>query len=128
MMMNLKIDTKEKFHEITLQAPQLTANMTGIWEETLTELQKKPPYNVIMNMGSVEELELEAGAALVQWQHQWYEQSHSFVLCHVKDAIEKVLDDAEMLEHLNITPTLSEAWDIVQMEEIERELLDGFEE
>ena len=26
---------------------------------------------------------------------------------------------------LNITPTESEAWDIVQMEEIERELLDG---
>jgi hypothetical protein len=29
---------------------------------------------------------------------------------------------------MNITPTESEAWDIVQMEEIERELLDGEEE
>ena len=28
------------------------------------------------------------------------------------------------LEQLNVTPTESEAWDIVQMEEIERELLD----
>jgi len=26
---------------------------------------------------------------------------------------------------MNITPTESEAWDIIQMEEIERELLDG---
>ena len=26
---------------------------------------------------------------------------------------------------MNVTPTESEAWDIVQMEEIERELLDG---
>ena len=31
----------------------------------------------------------------------------------------------EIAEILNITPTESEAWDIVQMEEIERELLDG---
>jgi hypothetical protein len=31
----------------------------------------------------------------------------------------------EVLEMWNITPTESEAWDIVQMEEIERELLDG---
>ena len=31
----------------------------------------------------------------------------------------------EMLEVMNVTPTESEAWDIVQMEEIERELMDG---
>jgi hypothetical protein len=29
---------------------------------------------------------------------------------------------------MNVTPTESEAWDIVQMEEIERELLDDGEE
>jgi hypothetical protein len=29
---------------------------------------------------------------------------------------------------MNVTPTESEAWDIVQMEEIERELLGGDEE
>jgi len=31
----------------------------------------------------------------------------------------------ELLDFLNHTPTESEAWDIVQMEEIERELLDS---
>jgi hypothetical protein len=30
-----------------------------------------------------------------------------------------------LLELMNVTPTESEAWDIVQMEEIERELLGG---
>ena len=30
----------------------------------------------------------------------------------------------QLLETMNITPTESEAWDIVQMEEIERELMD----
>ena len=33
------------------------------------------------------------------------------------------LDTNDLLEILNITPTESEAWDIVQMEEIEREYL-----
>ena len=32
------------------------------------------------------------------------------------------------LVFLNVTPTESEAWDIVQMEEIERELLDNTDE
>jgi hypothetical protein len=33
------------------------------------------------------------------------------------------LDELDLTDILNITPTESEAWDIVQMEEIERELL-----
>jgi hypothetical protein len=36
-----------------------------------------------------------------------------------------LLEKEELLELMNITPTESEAWDIVQMEEIERELLDN---
>ncbi len=34
-----------------------------------------------------------------------------------------MLEENELLEVMNVTPTVSEAWDIVQMEEIERELL-----
>jgi len=39
--------------------------------------------------------------------------------------VEDWLDKNELLEVMNVTPTESEAWDIVQMEEIEREFLDG---
>jgi hypothetical protein len=38
--------------------------------------------------------------------------------------VEEFLDQNDLLEMMNITPTQSEAWDIVQMEEIEREFLD----
>jgi hypothetical protein len=37
--------------------------------------------------------------------------------------VEEFFDQLELLDVLNFTPTESEAWDIVQMEEIERELL-----
>jgi hypothetical protein len=36
-----------------------------------------------------------------------------------------LVDLTEFGEVMNLTPTESEAWDIVQMEEIERELLDS---
>ena len=41
--------------------------------------------------------------------------------------VEKVFEKLELLELMNITPTESEAWDILQMEEIERELLNNSE-
>jgi hypothetical protein len=37
--------------------------------------------------------------------------------------VEDMLDSNDLLEMMNVTPTESEAWDIVQMEEIERDLL-----
>jgi hypothetical protein len=42
---------------------------------------------------------------------------------HVKESF----FNANLLEKINYTPTESEAWDIVQMEEIERELDTDFE-
>jgi hypothetical protein len=38
--------------------------------------------------------------------------------------VEEFLDKIEVLDLLNYTPTETEAWDIVQMEEIERELFE----
>jgi len=43
----------------------------------------------------------------------------------VRKEVEAFLDQKELLELMNATPTESEAYDIVQMEEIERELLGG---
>ena len=46
----------------------------------------------------------------------------------MQPAVSEKLEQLELLEIMNITPTESEAWDIVQMEEIERELMNGFDE
>ena len=59
-------------------------------------------------------------------QQKFYEKNCSFVICNLTKEVEQLLDENELLEVMNVTPTESEAWDIVQMEEIERELLGGF--
>ena len=46
-------------------------------------------------------------------------------MCCLSSTIEAAFDSLGLLEELNLTPTLSEASDIVMMEEIERELLDS---
>ena len=58
-------------------------------------------------------------------QQKFYENSASFVICELQKQVEDFLDQNELLEMMNVTPTESEAWDIVQMEEIEREMMDG---
>ena len=50
-------------------------------------------------------------------------QYQVLIMADLQPAVEGLLDKMELLEVMNVTPTESEAWDIVQMEEIERELL-----
>ena len=58
-------------------------------------------------------------------QQKFYESNASFVLCELQKPVEQFLRQDDRFESLNITPTESEAWDIVQMEEIEREMWDS---
>ena len=54
-----------------------------------------------------------------------FSENRSAELGKIVEPLEEMLDQQGVLEVWNITPTESEAWDIVQMEEIERELLDS---
>lgn len=126
--MQVKIDTKEKFHAITLPGPHLSASMTDELADCLVPYLQNDVKNIVLNLNEVQSLDNEMAESLVKIQQKFYEENASFVLCELRPEVEKFLDDAELLELMNITPTESEAWDIVQMEEIERELLGDDEE
>ena len=120
--MNVKIDTKEKFHVITLREPYFTANMTGDMMQTFADCTKNEVKNIIINLSDVSKMDLDAAIMICGLQQASYENSHSLVFCCLKKELEKWLDREELLELMNTTPTESEAWDIIQMEEMEREM------
>ena len=122
-MMNVKIDTKEKFTVITPIEAEITANMTGELRDLLLESIDKPVPHVILNMKNVQSISNETGGAIIASQRQLNEKNCSFVVCELNKNVQDVLNEGEWLAVMNITLTESEAWDIVQMEEIERELM-----
>ncbi len=121
--MKVKIDTKEKMHVITLEEDKLTENMTGELEKTIFEFLNNPVKNLIVNFEHVQQIEESPANTLVSVQQAFYEANHSMVFCNLQPAVSDFLDKNELLEMMNVTPTESEASDIVQMEEIEREFL-----
>lgn len=125
--MQVKIDTKEKFHVITVNSASLSADMTGHLDDTLIPYLQNGVPNIILNLEEVQSIDNLTAEWLVKIQQKFYEAGHSFVVCHLQPGVEKFLDDADLLEMMNVTPTTSEAGDIVQMEEIEREFMRGDE-
>ncbi len=133
LLMPFKFETKEKFNVITVDEPELTASLsaelTVLANQTLTQdTGAGSVRNLILDMSPVARIELPAAESLAELQASFYESGASFVICCLQPAVEKTLELADLLDLMNITPTESEAWDIVQMEEIERELLSGEEE
>lgn len=120
--MKVKIDTKEKFHVITIEEDFLPANMTEELRKLFLPFLDKSSCNLIINFANVQRLDADIADALASIQQTFYDSNCSMVFCNLSSEVETFLDDKELLEVMNITPTESEAWDIVQMEEIEREL------
>lgn len=126
--MKVKTDTKEKFHVINVETPNLSANMAADLSMQLVELLQSSNKNVVLKLTLVSSIDKEAAETLVKVQQKFYEDNASFVICELSPEVETFLDKENLLELMNVTPTESEAWDIVQMEEIERELLGDEEE
>jgi anti-anti-sigma regulatory factor len=122
MYMMVKLDTKEKFHVITILETSLTANMTEELEQTFNSCVQNGVKNVIINLAEVAAIDLDTAIKLCSMQQNSYENNHSLVFCCLQTNVEKWLDEHEVLEVMNVTPTESEAMDIIQMEEIEREM------
>lgn len=121
--MKVKIDTKEKMQVIIIQEEKLAANMTEELQGLFKKCLEETVSNVIVNFKNVEEVSKEVAESLVKNQQSFYDKGHSMVYCEFRKKVEDFLENEELLEIMNVTPTESEAWDIVQMEEIEREIL-----
>jgi len=122
--MNVKTDTKEKFTVITPISEAIPANMTEELEDLLLSYQKKEIPHLVLNLSCVQMLDEQAGEKIAEIQQKFYDNNISFIVCELQEGPEEMLDRMKLLEVMNVTPTESEAWDIVQMEEIERELND----
>lgn len=122
-IMNVKIDTKERFTVITPLETHLSVNMTDELSKLLLGYMQKDIPHVILKMDAVQIVDEKMGENLAQVQSKFYENNCSFVICNLQKDVVQLLEQKELLEFMNTTPSESEAWDIVQMEEIERELL-----
>ena len=126
--MNVKTDTKEKFSVVTPDEKEIPANMTEELKELLLSYLEKDIPHLVLKMSNVNTVSPEACETIALAQQKFYENNASFVVCELQPEVENQLEQLELLELMNTTPTESEAWDIVQMEEIERELLSDFDE
>ncbi len=124
-LIQYQIDTKEKFNVITILNTQFSSNLVPELADLTSKWGNTPQKNLVLNLQNLENWDEAVIEQISSSQGQFYEKNISFVICALSDKLLDILDKTDYAELLNMTPTESEAWDIVQMEEIERDLLDS---
>jgi anti-anti-sigma factor len=119
--MKVKISTNDKFHAITVLEPIFAANMTAKLNEICEPFLKEKVKNLLLNLKDIQTMESAAADAILNLRNLFYVNRASFILCELQPSVKKYFDQNEQFEPLQITPTQSEASDIIFMEEIERE-------
>ncbi|WP_291913538.1 hypothetical protein [Chitinophaga sp. CB10] len=124
--MKFKIDTKEKIVVFCPEENALDANLAASFIETATTLPGLETRNLILDLHFVEKLENEGVEAILAVYSHMYDNNRSCAVTGLNSALTPLLKEAAP-ENFNFAPTMAEAIDLVMMEELERELLDGME-
>src|SRR6516164_5712144 len=106
--MNVKIDTREKFHVITILEKGFAANMTAELDNCLLPLLQNGVKNVILNLKDIQNIDNAAAERLTELQQTFYDNNASFVICCLSDDLEETLDEYGFLELMNCNPIESE--------------------
>src|ERR1700736_6300013 len=103
--MQVKINTREKIHAITIQESVLAANMTAELEKCLIPILETDANNVVLILKGIQTVEETAAKCLVKIQQDFYDAGFSFVICELTPEVEKTLENNGLLELMNVTPT-----------------------
>ncbi|GEP93704.1 hypothetical protein SAMN05660909_05665 [Chitinophaga terrae (ex Kim and Jung 2007)] len=124
--MKFKIDTKEKIVVFSPEVDSLDANMSDTLFSTITSLSELNGRNLILDLSFVKNFDDKGLEDILAVYQHMYDTNHSCAITGVNTTLTVTLKEAGG-EMLNLAPTMAEAIDLVMMEELERELLDGLE-
>ncbi len=119
--MQFKIDTKEKIVVLRLEEPALDAKMSAAFLREAGSVPGLEDKNLILDLGSLQSAAPEALEAIFTVYHRQYERGLSAAVAHLNSDLTVQLSE-RYPDMLNIVPTMSEAIDMVMMEDLEREL------
>lgn len=120
-------DAKQDYTLISVTSAHFDVKMAENLMQSCVQLSKKESPNFIVDFSACQTLDAAACAFLENIHNQCYNENQSFVCTGFKDELLQELKAQNLHFTLNITPSFIEAEDIVRMENLERDLLNGLD-
>ena len=121
--MEFKIDTKATYTLITPNSTELNEIMAENLCHKVKELLNTGNKNFIIDLNNTSSAQMESSSVLLDLHQIIYNNECSLVFTNLQEAVMLNMKKEQLHLSLNITPTLIEAIDIINMEVLERDLL-----
>ena len=120
--MNFVADQKEKLVYITSNVEKLDAIYAPELKSELVLQNRNTQRNIIVDLSATKYIDSSGLSALLVGQRLCRDANGTFVVCGLQETVKKLISISQLDSVFKITPTLSEAIDLVYMEEVEREI------
>lgn len=120
--MNFVSDQKEKLVFITSNVEKLDAIYAPELKSELVLQNRNTQRNIIVDLSATKYIDSSGLSALLVGQRLCRDANGTFVVCGLQETVKKLISISQLDSVFKITPTLSEAIDLVYMEEVEREI------
>lgn len=120
--MNFTSSHKEKLVVVCSNVEKLDAICAPELKSEVTLLNRGNNKNIIVDLSSTKYIDSSGLSALLVGHRLCKDSNGSFVICGLQSTVNKLISISQLDSIIKITPTLSEAIDLVYMEELEREI------
>ena len=121
--MEFKIDTKANYVLVLPETVTLNENMAEQLRQKVKELTLENSHNFIVDLSNCLNCDLGAESILLDLHQYVYDNDGSLVFTGLQDTVMNSMKKEQLHLSLNLTPTLIEAIEIINMEILERDFL-----
>ncbi|MFT4660837.1 MAG: anti-sigma B factor antagonist [Patiriisocius sp.] len=122
LVMNFKIENKDNYSIVASKLEKLDAQVAPDLKSELVYLNKNGVKSIIIDLSETRYCDSSGLSALLIANRMCKEQNGTFVLTGLNDPVKKLIVISQLDSVLNITHTLSEAEDLLMMEELGKNL------
>ena len=120
--MNFEVDSKETYTVIKPRIEKLDTNFAPELKSEVVFQNKNGVRNFILNLEDVKYCDSSGLSAILVANRLAKEVNGTLVISGVQEYVQNLIQISQLHTVLNITPTLSEAHDLVTLSELEKEV------
>ena len=120
--MKFSVDKQDKLVVLELQEAKLNSLTAPKLKSELVILKEEGFRNIVFDLNQIDFVDSSGLSSILVGNRICKEAGGSFVICALKEQVQKLIKISQLENILNIFPTSSEAKDFILMEELERDL------
>lgn len=121
--MSFEIEKREKYTLIRSKVEKLDSTVSPLLKSELVVISNSGGRNIIIDLSETRYCDSSGLSAILVGNRLCKNANGSFIVCGLQDAVKKLISISQLDTILNITPSFTEAEDLLFMEEVERDIL-----